>query len=211
MKRNVLFTLPALMLIMMVSCQKEITDPSLDGTYNGGSGSGGSGSSGSKDITGTWKFISLSAITQSTAQVSQAGDVLKTITNTDYTTNDNTGTIVINSTTMATTGMSYSINDTAFALTYENNVLIDSTAAPFSFSLPSYSSTTTYKLIGADSISFTGASSPAVSGGSGAHYTLSGNILKFTTSVIKDTTINAGGIIETQHSTATAVTTLQRQ
>ncbi len=212
MKRNILFALPALMLIMMVSCQKEITDPSLDGTYTGGSGSGGSGGTGSTDITGNWKFVSMSAVTLSTVQVSQPGDVLKTITSSDYTTTNNTGTVVISSTAMAVTGMSYSVNATAIALTYDNNVLVDSTAAPFTFSLPSYSSTTTYKLVGTDSISYTGQSiSPAVSGGSGAHYTLSGNVLKLTTSVIKDTTINLAGIIETQHSTATGVTTLQRQ
>ncbi len=211
MKKIVLFALPALMLLTMVSCQKELTDPSLNGTYTGGSGSGGAGA-GSTDITGNWTFVSNSSVTQSTVDFSLGGVDDKTVTNSSYTSINNTGTMTITSNTMSSVNISYTINDTAFAYTYLNGVLFDSLMSPFNYSAPPSSAVENYKRINQDSVYF-----PAQGSGSGAtiatgaRIALNGNILTMTTSVVQDSTINAGGYIATQHSTGTSVITLRRQ
>ncbi|HEY4148333.1 MAG TPA: hypothetical protein VGM41_05375 [Chitinophagaceae bacterium] len=212
MKKIVLFVLPAVALLMMVSCQKELTDPSLDGTYNGGSGSGTGTGAGSTDITGNWTFVSSSGITQSTVQLSQAGVNYKTITNSSYNSTNPTGTVTITSNTMSTANVSYTANYATIAYTYVDNVLLDSLSQPLSYSVPSTSATSNYNRINQDSIYFpaqgTGASATVASG---ARIALSGNILSMTTSVVLDSTINVGGSIATQHSTGTVTTTLRKQ
>jgi hypothetical protein len=211
MKKIVLFVLPALMLLTMVSCQKELTDPSLDGTYNGGSGSGGTGA-GSTDITGNWTFVSSSGITQSIVQLSQAGVNYKTITNSSYTSADNTGTVTITSNTMSSVNVSYTANYTTIAYTYVNGVLLDSLSQPLSYSVPSTSVTSNYNRINQDSVYFpaqgTGANATVAAG---ERIALSGNILTMTTSVVRDSTLNVGGSIASQHSTGTVTTTLRKQ
>jgi hypothetical protein len=196
--------------MMIVSCQKELNDPTITGLTNGSGGSGGGG--GSTDITGNWKFVSFSAVTQSTNQFTLAGLTAKTVTNSDYTTTNNTGTVTITSNNMTINAVSYDVADTAFAFYYENNVLIDTISQGFGFHLPSYNATSTYKRVNQDSIYINSqVLDPSVSGGSGYRISLNGNILKMTTSIVKDTSINMGGYVASQHETATAVTTLQRQ
>lgn len=197
MKKTLILVLPALIFLFVISCKKD------------------SGSN-SSSITGNWKFVSISATTQSTDQVSDGVTTYKTVTNSAYTSFNNAGTITITSNTMTSNGIAYSISDTAHAFYYENNVLIDTISQVVAFSLPSYSSASAYKQVSQDSIYFSGPGfysdpSSGGTGGSGAHTTLTGNILKMTSYVVKDTTFNSGGYPETQHSTATAVTTLQRQ
>jgi hypothetical protein len=194
---------------MIVSCQKELNDPTITGSTIGNGGSGGTGGA---SIIGNWIFISASAVTQSTNQYSLAGTTYKTITNSNYTSTNNTGTVTITSNTMSSNNVGYNISGIAHALSYENNVLIDTISVPFSSGISNYSSTSPYKQINQDSIYYTSQGlDPSVSAGYGAHLDLNGNILKLTTYVVKDTTINAGGLLASQHSTATAVTTLQRQ
>jgi len=208
--KKTLLVLSAFIAIMIVSCQKELNDPTITGLTNG---SGGSGGAGSTNITGNWKFVSISAVTQSTAQFSLAGTIFKTVTNSDYTSINNTGTVVITGNSMTATGVSYKVADTAFAFYYENNVLMDTIIQAINFQLPSYNTVSTYKQVSQDSIYFTSQGlDPSAGGGQGYRIALNGNILKMTTSVVKDTTINVGGgVTASQHETATAVTTLQRQ
>jgi hypothetical protein len=209
MKKTLLLVLPVLISIMIVSCQKELNDPTITGYTVG---TGGSGGTGGASIIGNWKFISISAVTQSTNQFSAGGITYKTITNSAYTSTNNAGTVTITSNTMASNGLSYDVSGTADAVSYENNVQVGTISQPFNVSLSSYSSVSAYKQISQDSIYFTGQGiDPSGNAGSGARIALNGNTLKLTSSVVKDTTINAGGLLAAQHSTATAVTTLQRQ
>ncbi len=206
MKKVLLLILPVFAIMVLVSCQKALTDPTVTGGGTTGGGTGGA------DITGTWKYVNIYAVTQSTVQLSFAGTVYKTVTNTDYTTINNTGTIVITSNTFTGTGISYDVNDTAFAISYENNVVVDTIAQPVSFHLPAYNAVAPYKRVNADSIYFTSqAVGSSTTGGSGARIALSGNILKMTASAVQDTSFLSAGSLVTQHSTATEVTTLQKQ
>lgn len=207
MKKILLFILPILTLLSIVSCQKELNDPTVTAGIYGPGGSGGGGT-GSSTITGTWKFVSMTAITQSIAQTSGGGIVFKTITNSDYTSTNNTGTMVITSNTMTGNGIGYAVSDTAFALSYENGVLIDTTSQLFNITVPPTNSSATYKQINQDSIYI---NPTATSIGTGYHIALNGNILTMTASVVRDTTINVSGVLASQHESATAITTLQRQ
>jgi len=198
MKKMLLFVVPALIMILFVSCQKELSDPTV------------TGSTGGADIVGNWNFVSTYASTQSTVQFSFFGTIFKTVTVTDYTSTNNAGTVVITSNSMAGTGLTYSVSDTAIAFSYEDNVLMDTIQQHFSFNIPPYSAVSPYKRINQDSIYFTGQGIDPSAGG-GTRITLSGNMLKMTTAVVRDTTFDGGGYLVLQHSTATAITTLQRQ
>jgi hypothetical protein len=203
MKKMLLFVLPVSIMILFVACQKELHDPTV-------TGAGGTGGTGGADITGTWNFVSNYASTQSTVQFSYLGSSFKTVTVSDYTSTNNTGIIVITSNSMAGTGLSYNVSDTAIAFSYIDNVLIDTIQQRFSLSVPLYSSVYPYKRITQDSIYFTGPGiDPSAAGGT--RIALSGNILKMTTAIVKDTTFDGGGYLVSRHSTATAITTLQKQ
>jgi hypothetical protein len=207
MKKSLLI-LSLLIAIITVSCQKEIIDPTVTPPVYPSGGNGGAGSTSGGNIIGTWKFISLSAVTQSTMSYSLGGSTFKSVTNSDYTSINNAGTVTITSTTMSNNGISYDVADTAFATTYIDNASMGTIASPFNLSLPVTNNSITYKQINQDSIY---ANPTATTLGAGYHLALNGNILTMTTSIVKDTTISASGVAAKQHSTATAVTTLQKQ
>jgi hypothetical protein len=209
--KKTLLVLSLFIAIITVSCQKELNDPSVTAPTSGGSGSGGGGTGGAS-IVGNWKFVSFSAVTQSTVSYSLAGSTFKSVTISDYTSINNAGTVTITSTTMSNNGVAYDIADTAFATTYIDNVSAGSISSPFSFSLPPTSNTVTYKQVTQDSIYVNpqGSGSTATIG-AGYRLALNGNILKMTTTAIQDNTVDAGGITAQQHAVATAVTTLQKQ
>lgn len=211
MNKKLLSYLSILATLTIVSCQKELSDPTVTaGIYAPGGGSGGSNNSGSGgSVVGNWKFISMYVVTQAVAQVSQSGVTYKTVTNSDYTTAHNTGTMSFTSNVATVTDMSFDVTDTAFATTYLNGVSMGTLSQPFSQSQPSYSLTSPYTQVNPDSIyidqGFAG------SGGAGYHVSISGTTLKLTTAVVADTLIDLGGLQAMQHETATAVITLQKQ
>ena len=126
--------------LVIVSCHKS----------NNGPGS-------SAQLVGTYKFLYLSAQTQSISQVSGGGQNEKTVTNTNYKTTQNTGTVTFTADSLASKGVGYSANTTSNSYIYDNGVLTDSISLPFSFSYPASNSTTKYDVIGQDSLFFTGA------------------------------------------------------
>lgn len=176
---------------MLASCKKDKTDNNTSG------------------IEGTYKFKYLSAQTSSTVTGSY-GD--KVVTLSDYTTQNNQGTVVFNNTTLSATGLAYSVNSLATYYLYDGPDLIDSSDYPILFNLPSTSSTAAYKLIGADSIYFPqgSATSAAVSGGntttlaSGGRYSWNGNELTIKQNVSRDSTFMDSG--ETYQVNESAVT-----
>src|SRR5690349_15926965 len=79
---------------LFISCQKENSNPST------------------KDITGTYTFVSMDVTTESSQEYTDASGNQKTVTTSAYTTEDNTGTVTIDATTMTTTNIAYSVNTT---------------------------------------------------------------------------------------------------
>lgn len=196
--------IPALLLIMVaifvVSCQKD-TPATPD----------------SNPLVGNWKFIGITANTNSTAETSFESSALKTVTASNYTTINNAGTIAINTNTFSGTGITYQVDDFVNTYIYENNDLIDSISMPFSATVPSSNSSSNYQLIGQDSIYFNGqgffstGTSTTIPAPSGARFTINGNILKMTTAVIKDSSATDSGITQFMHQAASVVITMEKQ
>jgi hypothetical protein len=122
--------------IFFFSCQKSADSPS------------------SANITGTWTFVSMDATTSSSASTTQGGETDETVTQTNYTTENNTGTVTIDGSTMTTNNVAYSVNTTARSYYYINNVLSDSIDVPFNFDAPASSGSMAYHFVGSDSIYF---------------------------------------------------------
>jgi len=208
MKKSLLF-LSLFTSIITVSCQKELSDPTVTPPTNGGGSSGGGsngGGTGGASIVGTWKFVSMSATTQAIAQVSVAGMTIKSVTTSDYTSTNNVGTVTITSNAFSSNGIGYDVAGIAHGTTYQNGTSLGTIDQPFNYSFPPTSSVADYTRVNADSIYMT-----AQGMGQGYHLALNGNTLKMTTSVVKDTTIDINGIPAQQHESATQVTTLQKQ
>jgi hypothetical protein len=198
MRKRLLYLFSFTALLIMGACKK-------DSSSNSGNA-----------ITGNWKFISVSAVTQAIVQTSDGVSAYKTITNSAYTSTNNTGTVTIASNTMTANGIAYNITDTAYASDYQDNVLIDTFSQVFTFNFPASNSVSSYNLINSDSVYFTGQgifSAPGVTGSTptGARLALNGNILTMTSSVVKDSTFVNGGYPASNHETANVVSTLQRQ
>lgn len=200
MRKAIFFLLTAFILSSIVSCKKD--DSSTSST---------------SPLTGNWKLISISAQTQSTIQYTDAGSVFKTVTNSAYTSTNNGGTVTFSPSAITATGVTYQISDTAYGYDYMDNQLEDSLSFPFAFTCPPTNSTSSYKMIGQDSIYFagqtlittqgsTGSSSP-----SGAKFNITGNTLTLTSNLLKDTVINYAGTPMSQHETGVASLILQKQ
>ena len=166
-------------------------------------------------ITGNWKFVSIHAETQSTAQYNDGTEDVKSVTISDYTSENNTGTVSFNGNTANSTGIGYDVTSTAKSYDYYNNVLSDSSEFPFTVNIPPSNSTATYQIIGQDSIVFSngalGAQTTAGASASGGRFSIDGNILTLKSNIVQDTTMNLGGLIVTDHEFAAATLTLQRQ
>jgi hypothetical protein len=118
---------------------------------------------------------------------------------------------------MTGTGITYAVNIIAFATEYQDGILIDTFSTSIPFTVPATNSSSTFEVIGKDSIHYTGANifGSAGSGApaaSGSKFSISGNILTLTSVVARDTLSNVGtGETLTQHETATVIATLQKQ
>lgn len=217
---------------VFVACQKEYDPGPLDNTGTGTdstgtdtTGTGGTDTTGNgtdsnqtaTTLAGTWNFISLTEQTQVTSEGNVNGESQKTISTFACTSTNNKGTIFFTDATANSQNISYTIAGNLKALTYLSDSLLDSTATLFSYNLPASSGNGNYKLIGKDSIYFTGTvfSAAGTSGVnssiSGGHYALNGNTLKITSLI--DTTFSQeiSGVVFNQRDQADVTITLQKQ
>lgn len=161
-----------LALFMMGACKKS----------NSGS------SSTPNPLTGTWNFVDLSSNANLTATESgiisaQLIDII------DFTTIDNSGTITFTADSMAGSGIGYSIDTTYTTYTYVG-ATGDTVTTPYTTTISPTSSSTSYQLIGSDSIYF-GAGTPfsvSLYAGDtvkieGAHFSISGSTLTLTSTI----------------------------
>jgi hypothetical protein len=177
-------------LMILVSCTKDHTNPDTD-------------------IKGTYKLKFLTAKTNATLT---ASDGEKMVTLSDYTSINNAGTIVIDSSHFSATGFSYEINSMARSSFYQDNQFVDSFSAPFQVKIPSFNATSSYKLIGADSIYFqNGSLTSGISGTNGGRYTLSGNLLTITQNARKDSSFQDSGVTFHMVETILASVVMEKQ
>lgn len=149
MKRNFILLTAIVFSFAIVSCQKEVDDfasSSGNTTANNGSTTG--------DIRGAWKFVNFRVKSVATNEVSAAGMTVTTVTTSDYTSEKNSGTIVIDAANMSYTNLSYDMNTIAYAKVFENGVLLDTFSVPMHASVPATSNKAAYTRIGSDSLYF---------------------------------------------------------
>jgi len=138
MKKSPFLLCAVLFCLATVSCTKESETPA-DAFY---------------DITGTWKLVNMQVQTNVTNQLAAGSDVSKTITTSNYTTQNNSGTITITESTIAGNNLSYTINTVANASFYENGTLTGTYSQPMQSTIQAYSSTSAYTRVNADSLYF---------------------------------------------------------
>jgi len=190
MVNKITFLSAVLVLFVTVACKKS------------NSGSGGS----TNPLTGTtWNFVDLSSNANLTA--TESGLISgKIVDITDFTTIDNSGTITFTADSMSGSGIGYTIDTTYTTYTYVGSTS-DTVTTPYTTTIAPTSSSTSYQLIGSDSIYF-GAGTPfsvSLYAGDtikieGAHFSISGNTLTLTS------TIDQAGNVTYEGITAPSVT-----
>ncbi|THU34269.1 hypothetical protein FAM09_24945 [Niastella caeni] len=210
MKKGYRWLFIATVILGMASCQKEIHG---DAALNPGTPA--------DTIPGTevgdWKFISLQGTIAQTTEVAQSGASLKGVSNTNFTSQNNAGTLTFDSATMTVNGLALSINTTAKTYVYMNGFLIDSLQAPLTHTITPQSTTAGYQKIGADSLYFQdGGLLNSLTGGilpsapTGCKLTFEGNTMKITVAYDIVTTQDYQGFPAKVTMHAVLVATLQR-
>lgn len=139
MTRRLYFLCSFVLLLLIVSCHK--------------SNSGGGNSS---QLPGNYKFLYVIAQVQSISQLSGGGMNEKDVSNTNYTTTQNAGTVVMTKDSISLKGVAYTATTNVKSYTYESGVLTDSISFPFTETVPPLNTSTKYDIIGSDSIYFHG-------------------------------------------------------
>lgn len=184
--------------VFLFSCQKELSiDNSLpDNGNNGGNNSG--------TLTGDWKFVSNMVNVESSTTYNDSGIPIKGIARYKDTTEDNTGTMSISSSTINVKDLGYTISTDVEFITVVPGLPNDTQTLPFEYTIPPLTSTTSYQLIGTDSLYFpsgtifqtpdpTG-SLPTSSPPSGAKFKITGSNLVITASSSQKSTVTQQGI-----------------
>jgi hypothetical protein len=198
MRTRTVWAFISMLCIFFIACKKDNNTTSTSG------------------LSGDWTFEGFNAQTSSTDIDNEGSDIFKTVSTSNYTTTANGGTVNISGNTMTGTGITYSANMLVFVSDYDNDVLDDTLSTFLPINIPATNSVSTFDVIGSDSIHYTSASmfgsggngSPA---SDGAKFSISGDILTLTSSVIQDKIIDTLGETITQHETATVVATLKRK
>jgi hypothetical protein len=165
-------------------------------------------------LSGNYKFVSISAETESEMKYSESGIQYKDVTTSKYTSIDNKGTVKITADAMESVGIGYTISSTATVKSYEDGELVYTFDSPFNYTLPSSSSTAKYKQVGADSITYEGTSfigGTSQTSGGGSKFYIDGNKLIFKGTSSKVSTQNLQGIIITRTDKLIATSILEKQ
>ncbi|GEP98930.1 hypothetical protein [Chitinophaga cymbidii] len=141
-----------------------------------------------QELIGTYDFLYMAAHTESDVSMNYAGENLRTVTISDYISKDNTGTYEITASEVKSVGIGYTIDTVIKVRSYDGGQ-IDEMEAGFTFTVADLNSSSTYKLVGTDSLYAESgfASVPSGSGGqtdlpvkpSGAKFFWSGDTLTF--------------------------------
>lgn len=204
MKRINILLVACICSLLFMSCQKELTmDSSL-------------GLNETASITGNWKFSGMHTKTESTVELSDGIDVLKSVTFSEYHSKNNTGNIVIDDSKMTGSNIGFEIDTIARAFMYENNVLIDTLSVPFSFIAPPTNSVSPYVRVAQDSLYFTGGlfaigSGPTTAGNPvGAKLQIKDDKVIFTYKITSFEVEDVLGMRQTKNQSAITVVTFKK-
>jgi hypothetical protein len=210
------FLLLIAFVMAVASCQKEVSGGDVTPPV-GGPVPGDTIPAGSNTEVGDWKFISLSGKLAQTAEFSQAGLAFKAISSSNFTSQNNGGTVTFDSQKMTANGITMSVNASAKTYIYTNGLLLDSLQTPLDQTLSPQNVTSNYTKIGADSLHFQdGGFLSALTGGvlpaspTGCKLKFEGNLMKMTVVYDTVTTQDYQGIPAKITLRAELVATLQK-
>lgn len=209
MKTNKFFWLTFLagVALLFASCQKEVDFQDLNGTGGnpggnpGGGGAGGGGNAGS--ILGDYNFIGVSSKQENSVTVTQAGMTIKAVALTEYTSENNVGTLKITGDKFFFTGIGHTVNGTANVLTYIDGALFGLETEPYSQVTDPADQTYDYVRNNSDSLTFTNgfAMLPDASGNGmvptgpiGMKISMSNDTLTLVTKFAFTSSVNQGGV-----------------
>ncbi len=194
--------------VLFASCTKE---ESLEIIDNSGAGN-------VDKLKGTYVFVNMQAHTEGTVEATDGTDTEKMVSISNYITKDNVGTVVIDAGKFTAINMGYSVDTTVKGYFYVNGVLDDTFESDFQFSTPPLSSVAPYRLVGTDSLYFTGGIINAPSGGGGvatpeskARFAFSGDTLILYQGYNNKTITTQTGVKITQTDVATIITRLKKK
>lgn len=199
--------------IGFISCQKGITD-AIDTGDTGGDNNGGD-TAVLNALKGSWNFTSVSANTQNSVEFTIDGENDKSLSVTNYTSQNNSGTLVIDDSMFRLNNFTYVIDTSIKTYNYISDTLVDSVNVPFTYYVPASNLSAKYQLIGSDSVYFPEGGfvlpgdDSTTSKPYGLKFIITGNTLKFTQNLGIDSTVVELGV--TQHVTTTGTGTLSFQ
>lgn len=180
----------AIMTIAFMACSKEESaEPDENSTA-------------SQKLIGTYDFLYLAAHTESDIEVVFPEGTMRTVSISDYISKENSGTYTFTANEMIAENTNYKIDTTFNTKFYTDDVLDNEVDMPFTFSVSDYDATSSYKLIGTDSIFAEGGFSNIPGGGgqgtpitpSGTKFFWSGDTLTFYAEYAAWTTVTEEGI-----------------
>jgi hypothetical protein len=141
---------------LLTSCQKEL---SFDDPVNPGGGTGNPGGGGNPNTTsilGDYDFMGLRANTYAAVSITLLGETVKAVTTSDYTSQNNTGTVKITASSFVYNAVGYEIHSMANMKSYTNGVMDFEQDFPFDFISPPTTDTYPYTPITSDSLTISG-------------------------------------------------------
>ncbi|NCU04186.1 MAG: hypothetical protein GXC73_09395 [Chitinophagaceae bacterium] len=105
-------------------------------------------------LSGNWKFVSATGSTTVTNSVTFGSDVMKTEATTSFTSSNPKGSYNMTATQITGNGIGYDFTGSSITKVYTNNVLLNQLTVPTTGTIPPTNLSSTYKLIGTDSLYF---------------------------------------------------------
>lgn len=175
-------------------------------------------STSTKDIEGTWAFVSVSGLSETATTTQQAGSTVSATSSYNYASTSASGTYLITATNFNGQNIAYSATGPLTTKVYMDGALIQDYTTTSPFTAPVSSPVATYKKVGADSIAITGGTFVNVSSGNtialtplGYKYKIEGNKLTLNLNLVQNSTTVQSGVPVTQKINVKATVILQKQ
>lgn len=147
-----------LFVLFMISCGKEVSfeqDSAQGGGPNPPGGTGNNNNNNNnqnKSIEGDWNFVGAVVHSESTTIASQGGIEIKSVSISDYTTEENTGSMKITSGEFIYDDIGYRFETSIKVKMYMDGVLFNEMSQPWDQVSPPIDYTSTYTRVNADSL-----------------------------------------------------------
>jgi hypothetical protein len=155
MKTGYQLLLIVLVIVGLASCQKEVSrEGDAPAPLPGTPAPADTIPNKTNTEVGSWKFMSVKATLAQTTEYSEASQSIKGVTTSNFTSQNNAGTVTFDNTTMTATDVTMSLNTTAQTVVFINGAPYDTLQSPLNQTLPPQTASSPYKKIGADSLYF---------------------------------------------------------